>query len=83
MGNVKQNAYHVKFKLIPKQEGYKTSFIQGIIFDDTPAKAEKRGLKKLSEFLLKEIGVEIKTQSIVKLRKDFMIHPESGENENN
>ena len=75
MGNVKQNAYHVKFKLIPKQ---------GIIFDDTPAKVEKRGLKKLSEFLLKEpIGVEIKTQSIVKLRKDFMIHPESGENENN
>lgn len=79
MGNVKQNAYHVKLKLIPKDKDYKTSFVQGIVFENTPALAEKMALEKLNEWQETEATVkcEVKIQSTVKLRKDFMFHPES------
>lgn len=78
MGNVKQNAYHVKLKLIPKEKGYKSSFVQGIVFEDTPTLAEKMAVEKITEAIKKEpFKVEVKVQSTVRLRKDFMFHPES------
>lgn len=79
MGNVKQNAYHVKIKLIPKDKGYKSSFIQGIVFEMTPALAEKLATEIINKWNEEELNVkcDIKLQSIVKLRKDFMFHPKS------
>lgn len=76
MGNVKQNAYHIKLKLIPKQNGYKSSFVQGIVFEMTPALAEKMALEKWIDVVKKEpFEVEVKVHSTVRLRKDFMFHP--------
>ena len=76
MGNVKQNAYHIKLKLIPKQSGYKSSFVQGIVFEMTPALAEKMALEKWIDAVKKEpFEVEVKVHSTVRLRKDFMFHP--------
>lgn len=82
MGNVKQNAYHVKLKITPKEKGFKSSFIQGIVFDDTPSLAEKRAIENLKEWVATEtMNFEIKIQSTVKLRKDFMFHPEAKKND--
>jgi hypothetical protein len=76
MGNVKYNAYHVKLKLIPKQKVYKSSFVQGIIFEMTPTLAEKMAVEKMVEVVKKEqFEVEVKVHSTVRLRKDFMFHP--------
>jgi hypothetical protein len=76
MGNVKQNAYHIKLKLIPKQNGYKSSFVQGIVFEMTPALAEKMALEKWIDAVKKEpFEIEVKVHSTVRLRKDFMFHP--------
>lgn len=85
MGNVKQNAYHVKLKLIPKDKDYKSSFVQGIVFEMNPSLAEKMALEKLQEWNETDANVkcDIKVQSIVKLRKDFMFHPESKSNDSN
>lgn len=74
--NVKQNAYHVKLKLIPKEVGYKSSFVQGIVFESNPKNAEVAALKGFEEFLKKEpFDIEIKVHSVAKLRKDFLLYP--------
>jgi hypothetical protein len=85
MGNVKQNAYHVKLKLIPMDKGYKPSFVQGIVFDDTPALAEKRAIEEFYKWSDTDgaVKIEIKIQSTVKLRKDFMFHPDAQKNASN
>ena len=46
MANVKHNAYHVKLKLIPKQNGYKSSFVQGIVFAITKTIKKKKAEEK-------------------------------------
>ena len=76
MANVKHNAYHVKLKLIPKQNGYKSSFVQGIVFAMTPTLAEKMAVEKWIDAVKKEpFEVEVKVHSSVRLRNDFMFHP--------
>lgn len=78
-----QHAYHVKVKLIPQDKGYKSSFSQGIVFGKNPETAEKMAIENITEALKNEpIGVEIKIQSIVKLRKDFLFYP-SNKNDKN
>ncbi len=80
MGNVKHNAYHVKFKLIPKENGYKSYFVQGIVFEKTPALAEKMALELLNKAYEKEaFEVEVKVQSVVRLRKDFLLYPKAND----
>jgi hypothetical protein len=66
------NAYHVKLKIIPRQKFYKTSFFQGIVFDKTPAKAEIKALKALTEATI-DINVDVIKHSVVRLRKDFLL----------
>lgn len=77
MANVIQNAYHVKVKLIPKDKNYKSSFSQGIVFGKNPEAVEKMAIENITEALKSQpIDVEIKVQSTVKLRKDFLFYPE-------
>lgn len=74
MANNKDNAYHVKMKLIPQNKGFKSSFVQGIVFEKTSALAEKLTLEKLNEWNEKQTDLksDIKVHSIVKLRNDFL-----------
>lgn len=82
--NIKHNAYHVKLKLIPKEIGYKSSFVQGIVFDENPKKAEEKAVKEFENFLKKEpFDVEVKFHSIVKLRKDFLLYPNTTKDDDN
>jgi hypothetical protein len=80
MAKVYYNAYHLKFKLIPKQNGYKSFFAQGIVFEMTPALAEKTALELLNKAYEKEdFEVEVKVHSVVRLRKDFLLYPQGND----
>ena len=75
----KENAYHIKFKLIPKKIGFKPNFIQGIVFDTSQELAVKNVTEKIIEAVntnAYETEVEVKIQSVVKLRKDFLLFPD-------
>jgi uncharacterized protein (UPF0335 family) len=68
------NAYQVKFKLIPANKQYKTSFIQGISIAKNQESAVKESNQQVKEAVSKEgFDVEVKLQSVIKLRKDFLI----------
>lgn len=76
MKDKKDNAYQVKLKLIPKGAGFKSSFVQGIVFESSPAQAEKRAITEIKKWVqASEYEAEIKLQSILKIRKDFLFFP--------
>ena len=54
MGKKNDNAYHVKLKLIPNKVGYKSSFVQGIVFETSQELAVKLAKERIKEALLKE-----------------------------
>jgi hypothetical protein len=73
MGKKNDNAYHVKLKLIPNKVGYKSSFVQGIVFETSQELAVKLAKERIKEALLKEpFEIDVKVQSAHKLRKDFL-----------
>jgi len=68
----RDNVYQIKFKLIPDKVGYKSSFTSGIVLAKTQESAISESSKNIEKALLAEpFKVQIKVQSIVKLRQDF------------
>ena len=69
-----QLAFQIKFKLTPKQVQYKPSFISGIVLAKNQVDAVQGATEQITEAIHKEpIKVEVKLQSVVKLRRDFFI----------
>lgn len=74
MASLINKAYQVKFKLTPVDKGYKSSFFAGIVIAFSQESAVKEATAKLKETLSKDnFDVEVKLQSAIKLRKDFLI----------
>jgi len=74
MASLIDNAYQVKFKLTPAEKGYKSSFVSGIVIALSQESAVKEATAKVKEAVSKEgFEVEVKLQSAIKLRKDFLI----------
>jgi hypothetical protein len=69
-----QLAFQLKLKLTTKQVGYKPSFISGIVLANNQVDAVQGATEQIIEAIRKEpIKVEVKLQSVVKLRRDFFI----------
>ena len=74
-----ENAYQIKFKLIPKKIGFKANFDQRIVFDVSQELTKKNATEKVFEAANQNTygtEVEVKIQSVVKLRKDFLLFPD-------
>lgn len=73
MADKKDNVYQVKFKLIPDEIGFKSCFVAGIVLAKTQDLAISCAMDHIGKaFILEPFNVEIKIQSIVKLRQDFL-----------
>jgi len=69
-----QLAFQIKFKLTPKTAGYKPAFISGIVMAANQVEAVEDATVQVTRVTDKEpIKVEVKLQSVVKLRRDFFI----------
>lgn len=74
MADLKDNAYQIKFKLTPKKASLKGGFISGIVIASNQEKAVKEATEGVKIATSKEeFEVEVKLQSVVKLRKDFFL----------
>lgn len=72
MADKKDNVYQVKFKLIPDKIGFKSSFVSGIVLAKTQDLAISFASEHIEKaFVAEPFKVQIKLQSIVKLRQDF------------
>lgn len=72
MADLKENAYQIKFKLTPKKASLKGGFVSGIVIASTQVKAVEGATEGVKSAVSKEkFEVEVKLQSVVKLRKDF------------
>lgn len=69
-----QLAFQIKFKLTPKSAGYRPAFISGIVMADNQVDAVRDATQQVTIVTDKEpIKVEVKLQSVVKLKRDFFI----------
>jgi hypothetical protein len=69
-----QLAFQIKFKLTPKSSGYKPAFISGIVMAHTQVEAVEEATVQVTRVANNEpMKVEVKLQSVVKLKRDFFI----------
>jgi hypothetical protein len=79
MADLKDNAYQIKYKLTPKKASLKGGFISGIVMAKSQEKAVKEATEQIKQSVSKEeFEVEVKLQSVVKLRNDFFLMVDEG-----